>query len=111
MISPCARDMLGFLRECPAALSPLSGDFLSGDLLSGDVLLLAFVLVSNSGMDASMRLEKSVMLFGRFAMIDSERVRERLATVFAVTNEAGADEGGDMVVVDANDTRREYGSV
>jgi hypothetical protein len=98
--------MLGFLRECPAALSPLSGDF-----LSGEVLLLAFVLLSNRGMEASMSVEKSVMLLGLLAMIDSERVRERLATVFAVTNEADADDTGDIVVVEANDTRREYSSV
>lgn len=100
MISPCASDMLGFLRECPAALSPLSGDF-----LSGEVLLLALVLLSKRGMEASMRAEKSDMLLGLLAIIDSERVRERLATVFAVTN--GAECIGDVVVVEANDTRRE----
>lgn len=101
--------MLGFLRECPAALSPLSGDF-----LSGEVLLLAFVLFSKSGIEASMSAEKSVMLLGLLAIIDSERVRERLATVlalFAVTNDPEADNFGDIVVVEANDTRREYGSV
>lgn len=70
--------MLGFLRD-PAALSPLSGDF-----LSGEVLLLAFVLLSKSGMVASMRAVKSVMLFGLFDMIDSDRVRLKLACVLAL---------------------------
>lgn len=74
MMSPCAKDMLGFLRECPAALSPLSGDF-----LSGEVLLLAFVLLSKSGIEASISAVKSVMLLGLFDMIDSDRVRLKLA--------------------------------
>jgi hypothetical protein len=78
MISPCARDMLGFLRD-PAALSPLSGDF-----LSGEVLLLAFVLLSKSGIEASISAVKSVMLLGLFDMIDSDRVRLRLAWVLAL---------------------------
>lgn len=102
MIRPCASDMLSlFLRECPAALSPLSGD-----LLSGEVLLLAFVLLSNSGLDASMSAEKSGMLLGLLDMMDSERVRERLATVFAVTNGAVNVDVGE-IVVEANDTRRD----
>jgi hypothetical protein len=96
MINPCANDILGFLRECPAALS--------GDLLSGEVLLLAFVLLSKRGIEASMSVEKSVMLLGLLDIIDSERVRERLATVFAVTN--GTVDVGDTVV-EANDTRRD----
>lgn len=100
-MSPCASDMLGFLRECPAALSPLSGDF-----LSGEVLLLAFILLSNKGVDASMSAEKSGMLLGLLTIIDSERARERLVTVFAVINEAeGVDVG--EIVVEANDTRRD----
>ena len=101
MISPCASDILSFLRECPATLSPLSGDF-----LSGEVLLLAFILVSNKGIDASISAEKSGILLGLLIMIDSERVRERLVTVFAVANEAeGVDVG--EIVVEANDTRRD----
>ncbi len=109
MIKPCASDMLGFLRECPAALSPLSGDLLSDDFLSGDKLLRAFVLLSKRGIEASMRAVKSVILLGLLAMIDSERVRERLATVLAVKNEDFDDNSG-IVVVEANDTRRVYGS-
>lgn len=94
--------MLGlFLREYPAARSPLSGDF-----LSGDVLLLALDLLSNSGIDASMSAEKSGMLLGLLAIIDSDRVRERLATVVAVTNEDDRLVVGD-IVVEANDTRRD----
>lgn len=73
--------MLGFLRD-PAALSPLSP--LSGDFLSGEVLLLAFVLLSKSGIEASMRAVKSVMLFGLLDMIDSDRVRLRLAWALAL---------------------------
>jgi hypothetical protein len=112
MIKPCASDILGFIRECPAALSPLSGDF-----LSGEVLLRAFVLLSKSGMEASISAVKSVMLFGLLAMIDSLRVRLRAATVLAllvprtVTNwfkaDSEAEDFGDIVVVEANDTRRE----
>lgn len=92
MINPWASDMLGFLRECPAALSPRSGDLFSGDFLPGDKLLRALVLLSNSGIEASMSAVKSVMLLGLFVMIDSERLCERLATVLAVTKEGGVDD-------------------
>jgi len=92
MINPWASDMLGFLRECPAAFSPLSGDLLSGDFLPGDKLLRAFVLLSNRGMEASISAVKSVMLLGLFAIIDSERMCERLATVLMVAKDADADE-------------------
>lgn len=98
--------MLGFLREAPTALSFLSGDLLSGDFLSGDVLLLAFVLLSNRGMEASISAVKSVMLLGLLAIMDSERVRDRLATVSVETNEDGEVAIAVSVVVEANDTRR-----
>lgn len=62
-------------------------------------------------MEASMSAVKSVMLLGLFAMMDSERVRERLATVFALTKEADVGESLGKLVVEANDTRRAYGSV
>lgn len=110
MIRPWANDMLGFLRDAPAARSPLSGDNLSGDFFSGDVLRLAFVLLSNRGMDASMRAVKSVILLGLLAMMDSERVRDRLATVLAVKYEFDEVDTAGSVVVEANDTRRNNGS-
>jgi hypothetical protein len=62
---PAARDMLGFLRECPEALS--------GDSLSGDGVCL---FSSNSGIEASIKVEKSDMLCGR-SMINFESEPER----------------------------------
>lgn len=84
MINPCASDMLGFLRDDPAALSSLSSESLSRDFFSGDVLRLAFVWPSNKGMEASMSAVKSVILLGLLVMMDSERCRDRLATVLVV---------------------------
>jgi hypothetical protein len=84
MISPCASDMLGFLRDDPAALSSLSSEILSRDFFSGDVLRLAFVWLSNKGMEASMSAVKSVILLGLLVMMDSQRCRDRLATVLVV---------------------------
>jgi hypothetical protein len=84
MISPCASDMLGFLRDDPAALSSLSSEILSRDFFSGDVLRLAFVWLSNKGIEASMSAVKSVILFGLLVMMDSQRCRDRLATVLVM---------------------------